>query len=282
MADIDSLVYLVKNSPEANDAACLKIIDPPSNMQDRTDHIENIEAAGSSKNKYYLPPAEPWRVTHTVGVTLDNTTHIIRANCFRISVEYLPKAIHHYDVGIFRIGREGNPSEENLAKEFKNTVDNVGIMKIVLEQNPQWSEDKKMNPVGLSYDGQASLYASKMLKLFPDSQQAEELGQQFTQEVAWPPESEKKYVVVIRQLKAIAIPSSHGKQLIPLLFCLTLFFFLILVAWRAYKEWASNDDDANAGVKALHALNNALSAFASWHQADDKPKWIMAKNKVFR
>ncbi len=54
------------------------------------------------------------------------------------------------------------------------------------------------------------------------------------------------------------------------------------MAWRSYKEWASNDDDANAGVKALHALNNALSAFASWHQADDKPKWIMAKNKVFR
>jgi hypothetical protein len=54
-----------------------------------------------------------------VGVILDNSNHIIRANVFKLNVSASPSKVNHYHVSTSRFDRENNIREEDLAKENK-------------------------------------------------------------------------------------------------------------------------------------------------------------------
>lgn len=217
MSDVDSLMQLVRSSPDMSDSACLRIIDPtPEDVQGRENFIENVET--NIKSKYFMPPCEPWRVATRLGLTIDNNQHIIRSNCFRVNPQFLPPKIFNYHIGIFRVDKEGNLGKEDLAKDSRDVNQNIGVVKAAVEMHPDWKVDRKMSPVGFSYDGHSSMYTSSLLPILFEAERSTSTytstsssdSDGYTVEVAWPAESSSIYVVVIRLVSEVVIPRTHG------------------------------------------------------------------------
>jgi hypothetical protein len=199
MAEIDSIISMVKNSSETTDSACLKIIDTPD-LKLREANIENAEVSHSKK--YAMQPVENWRLSKSVGVPLDNTNNIIRANCFRLSPKDLPPKIFHYFASIYRFSRDGEIEKDDLTKEKDGNLC-VGIVKQAIDKNPEWKIAEEGNKViGLAYDGRSALYTTGPLPF----------GKDYQCELHWPINSPTQYLLLLSFANEINIPQSHGKK----------------------------------------------------------------------
>jgi hypothetical protein len=188
----------------------LKIIDSVIDEEIRESRIENVE--GNSKNKYYLQPIENWRIAHHVGVMLDNSTHMIRANAFRVNPKSLPSRIYHYHIGIFGYDHDGNLRAHDLAKE-KDTALNTEVLKSIIEHNVDWKVDSKNNRIGIAYDGRSSMYSTHFLPM---------MTEHFVMDVAYPAGSGNVYQVLISMVEngEIETPKTMGKYRLSFLFML--------------------------------------------------------------
>jgi hypothetical protein len=205
MADVDAIVSLIKTGPNASDAACLKIIETPTDLKTREQHIENIEA--TSKHKYYKQPVEAWRLSRSLGISLDNSSHVVRGNCYRVNPQFLPPKIYHYYVSIFRFNRDGELTQEDLCKEKDATLC-VGVVRNIIEKNPEWKSDINDKPIGLAYDGRSSLYSSTMIPFNMNGPKEDNLRWQG--EINWPAHSPTTYLMLLSLAKEIDIPRTQG------------------------------------------------------------------------
>jgi hypothetical protein len=201
MGEVDEVLSMLRSDRNSSDAACLKIIDSVLDPEVRESRIENVE--GNSKNKYYLQPIENWRIAHHVGVMLDNSTHMVRANAFRVNPKSLPSRIYHYHIAIFGYDRDGNLKAEDLAKE-KDTALNTEVLSLIINSNVDWKVDSKSRPIGIAYDGRSSMYATHFLPM---------MTEHFVSDVAYPVNSAHVYQVLISLVEngEIETPKTMGK-----------------------------------------------------------------------
>jgi hypothetical protein len=235
MGDVDSVMHMMKTDPNANDAACLRIINSVLDTVTREQLIEKAASGGrANRNKYYLQPIENWRIAHQVGVILDNSNHIIRANAFKVNVSALPAKVYHYHVSIFRYDRENNLREEDLAKE-KDTAMNIGIVKQVISEHKEWKlNDRTNDAVGLAYDGRSSFYSTALLPLPHDSD-----GHAATFDVTYPPNTPNNYFLAISLVEngEVEIPRTNGENLfLRNLYGFKFLIIFIFVQMRGEKE----------------------------------------------
>jgi hypothetical protein len=243
MGDVDSVMRMMKTDPNANDAACLRIINSVLDSVTREQLIEKASSGGrANRNQYYLQPIENWRIAHQVGVILDNSNHIIRANAFKVNVSALPAKVYHYHVSIFRYDRENNLREEDLAKE-KDTAMNIGIVKQVISDHQEWKVNSRTSDsVGLAYDGRSSFYSTALLPLPHTSD-----GHAATFDVTYPPKTPNNYFLAISLVEngEVEIPRTNGENLFFLFFSLSnllLLFFQQMLGEKEqtkllYKSW---------------------------------------------
>jgi hypothetical protein len=249
MGEVDAVQSLLRNDPNSNDAACLRIINSVMDENIREQRIE--VSASESGTKYYLQPLENWRIAHQVGVMLDNSTHIIRANAFRVNARALPRSIFHYHVSIFRYDRTKTMIAIDLAKE-KDVTLNIGLIKSVIQSSAEWLQDSQGRKIGLAYDGRSSMYSTVLLPVVTSTQTSG--GTVFESDVVFPVDSTNNYFVAISL-------AENGEIEIP----------------RSNDDWRDRKDQA-----ALQCLDSALVCFAKWQQAERDAEWIIAGNKVFR
>ena len=204
MGELDSINRLMRERAHIMDQLCLSIIDPPIQERFRDEFLPD-EVDASGKNPKWMPKMEAWRVSKDVGIMLDNASHIIRANCFRVNPSVLPSALYHYNVGIFRYDREGNIGTEDLAKENERNV-NTAILKEMVQRRNDWKILNGKN-VGFSYDGKSSLYTSARLQLKKDVSDSEH----FQTDVTYPANSNTTYHVIISLVAEVHAPTSHSK-----------------------------------------------------------------------
>jgi hypothetical protein len=238
---LESIQRLVRTSPQLSDSACLRIINPPAQEKFR-DHL--LPKTGvNGRNPYWLPTLEPWRVSHDVGVMLDNHSQIVRANYFRVNPKMLPKRISHYYVSIFRYDREGTIGAEDFSKSNEKHT-NTAIMKtFLLAQLPEW----KNAGLGFAYDGKSSLYTSASLSFKKGG-----ADDHFQADVNFPPNSHTTYSVLLCLAGEVVPPTSQ-------------------------KQWSKTQD-----LSVLQALDIALLSFARWEVGESNPSWIIAGSKAFR
>ena len=240
MGELESTQRLARTSPQLSDQACMRIIDPPAQEKFR-DHL--LPTTGTNgRNPYWLPALEPWRVSHDVGVMLDNHTQIVRANYFRVNPKMLPKRIFHYYVGIFRYDRDGQIGTEDFSKSNEKQS-NTMLMKQLLLQQPEW----KNAGIGFAYDGKSSLYTSNSLSFKKGGS-----DDHFQADVNFPPGSHTTYSVLLSLAGEVVPPSNQ-------------------------KQWSKTQD-----LSVLQALDIALLSFARWELGDSNPSWIIAGSKAFR
>jgi hypothetical protein len=176
------------------------------------------------------------------------SSHIIRANAFKVNVSALSVKVYHYHVSIFRYDRENNLREEDLAKE-KDTTMNIGIVKQVISEHKEWKlNDRTNDTVGLAYDGRSSLYSTALLPLPHNSD-----GHAATFDVTYPPNTPNNYFLRFLWWK-------NGEVEIP----------------RTDDAWRERPDQV-----ALQVLDSSLVSFARWHQSEIDPQWILSGNKSF-
>jgi hypothetical protein len=265
MGEVDTILSMIRNSVDASDSACLKIINTPSNLTERESYIENAisDSSSTSSNRhrrYYLQPVESWRIARSCGIVLDNTTHQVRANCFKMDVTSLPPKIYHYHVSIYRYDRTGNIFPDDLAKEGKEVPMNIGMMKHAISKNPEWKhvDGNPDNPlIGLAYDGRSSMYATHKLPLIlAGTSRKPELDVSFQAEINYPPTSSTTYLLLIGSVSEITVP-------------------------RTQEDWKKKNKSSDE-LSALQALDIGLSSFAKWECSDTtSSKWLLAGNKVF-
>jgi hypothetical protein len=108
-----------------------------------------------------LQPIENWRIAHQVGVILDNSNHIIRANAFKVNVSALPAKVYHYHVSI--------------------------------SEHKEWKvNDRTNDTVGLAYDGHQSFCSSALLPLPHNSD-----GHVATFDITYPLNTPNNYFLAI-------------------------------------------------------------------------------------
>lgn len=85
---------------------------------------------------------------------------IVTSNHFQLDTSRCPKTITQYHVHLYRVGRDGHNSTEDIAAE-EDTRKTVQLMRTLRDKHPEWTTP----PTGFAYDTKSALFTTRHLGL---------------------------------------------------------------------------------------------------------------------
>lgn len=195
MGEVQDFLKFIKASPNCSDAGIVDIINPPLSERNRDDKLDPSD--------FWLPGISQWRLSQSAGQLLNTDQHMVRCNHFQVDTQQLPAVISHYNVSIFKYNRDETLSEEDLAKANDKKL-NTKLLKTLHESMGDWQRDQDGRPIGITYDGNSSLFSSVRLPM--KGTQSPDLAQRFVKDVCLLDSTTLRFCVVLTNVGEISPP----------------------------------------------------------------------------
>lgn len=256
MNELSNLRSDMKRHPDMSDEAILRIINPPYADRDRSRLVGD---------GLFMSVLEKWRVHgQQLGMPVGGD---ICANFFKLDPRMLPPNIFHYNVSIFRWGKEGLDTKD-MAKEREAGM-NTAIVKNFIEN--QAHDFMRIDPmtgesIGTVYDGKSSLYSTKSFHFPQHDRPGRDTGDDAIETSSHSSsvhhDSEvlfdgKAYSLIISRVRGETIRRVNLSD----------------------ADWLVSEQNTQV---AMQALDIATLAFARWQLGDDDPSWLISGTKAFR
>ena len=195
MGQDTSILNLLKEKEKEINDICRHIVCPPPEERKRERLIMEKER----------PPVSLWRLETVAGILLDEKTHAVRANHFKVNSKEIP-LIQQYNVSIFKYLRDGNVAEADLSKEKDKRL-NTAIIKSLYNK---YTDLHNQGNIGVVFDGNSTLYSSKLLNLMI---QGNTIENQISLQVELL-ESSQQFRVCLLHVATMRAPSTGGMFLL--------------------------------------------------------------------
>eukprot|EP01041_Mallomonas_annulata_P003861 gene3861-7706_t len=161
----DQSIMGLLGRPTMSNQAILQIINPP--MDQRTNRPPaRLNAIKFTTDAAVLPAHDRWRLTPSIGESLNPSSQIVRANHFQVDVTNIPDAIYHYHVYIHRLTKDGERGPD-IAPVEDSKITTQLLSNLKQEYLPRTNTPQQYFPLGITYDGRSSLYATSELLCIP-------------------------------------------------------------------------------------------------------------------
>ena len=247
---------MIRN-PNMSDRAVLAVINPAAAQRDRSAFLAHTDVT--------MPPHDPFR-EGKVGVEIATAGAVtITSNHFAVNASSVPTTITQYAVSMQKIMRDGDAGED--VSQLDDPRKTLSVVKTLLARHPQWAAAG----LGVAYDSRSLMYTTRPLSGIT---QRDAQNRLFLSEVVGLPNKDGEFLVHFELYLKVTT-----------LFSLLLFLFLFILGTESTQaryvvtltEVGRDLTDDNLAL----ALENALLMYGRWDATLDKPRWVLAKNRIF-